>query len=149
MIRATTSDAGRRSTCAVLVEQAQELGDGGAQVVASLGDAGQKRPGAGRGDDEAIGAAVLLGGGLVLEERSLVARILDPCAAVVAPRVIGDDVHAVDDPNPVDAGDGDELALDVAVRDRVVVEVEADVGGLADTHGHVRLAREGRVRQRQ
>lgn len=77
------------------------------------------------------------------------ARILDPLAAVVAARVIGDDERAVDEPDALDAGDGDQLTLDIAVRDRVVVEVEADVGSLADLHGHVRLAREGLVRQRQ
>mgnify|MGYP000320052575 CR=1 FL=1 len=67
---------------AVLVEQAQELGDLGAEVLAALDAAHQIRLAAGDQDVQAVDAAVLTGGVLGLDERLQVLGILDTQAAV-------------------------------------------------------------------
>jgi hypothetical protein len=61
-----------------------------------------------------------------------VARVLELLGAVPTSRVTGDECVAVDDAYGLHVGENDEGAMGAIVRDRVVVEVEADVRCLAD-----------------
>ena len=71
---------------------------------------------------------------LVRDERLEVGVTLDLLAAVVAARMGGDDVLAVEDAHPQRVGAHGEGASHMGVGDRVVVQVEAHVRGLARRH---------------
>ena len=67
-------------------------------------------------------------------ERLDVAGLLDLRAAIVAPRVRGDERAAIEDAYGLDGGEHLEGAAHVGVRDGVVVQVKAYLGGLVGVH---------------
>ncbi len=86
---------------------------------------------------------------LVVGERAKVRRILDDLQSIVGAAVLGDDVLAVGDPHALLRRDQGERLAHEAVGDRIVVEVEADVRGLARRRRAHQLALEGVLRQRE
>jgi hypothetical protein len=54
--------------------------------------------------------------------------------AVIAARVIGNQSVALEDPDAFGRGKLAQRAADAIVWDRVIVEIESGVGGLADPH---------------
>ena len=80
-------------------------------------------------------------------ERLDVAGLLDLRAAIVAPRVRGDDRAAIENAYGLDGGEHLEGAAHVGVRDGVVVEVKAYVGGLVGVHDHPLGSRERLIGQ--
>ena len=60
--------------------------------------------------------------------------LFDLGAAVVAAPMAGEDVGAIDDTQLERIGEHGQLAADVAKRDRIIVQVEADVRCLADRY---------------
>ena len=75
--------------------------------------------------------------------------ILDLGALVVAAAMAGENLGAVDDAHLVRVGQHGEQALHLGVGDRVVVEIEAHIGRLADLDGDALEQRIGIVWQRQ
>ena len=117
---------------AVRVEQAQEGGDDGADIVAAHGGVGEQALAAGRGPDQPVLAAKAAGLTLVPGEVGDVLGDLDAGVPVEAARMAGDDVRAVENAHFLERGDHDEGASDMGVRHAVIVEIEPGVGGLAD-----------------
>ena len=78
-----------------------------------------------------------------------VLRVLDLLTAVPAADVRGDLILAFRDSNSVEVGKHDERALCAVVRHRVIVEVEADIGSLANLDLESLERRKGGVRMRQ
>ena len=89
----------------------------------------------------------LLGG-----ELGDVRRVLDDLPAIVGPHVVREDataIRAVGDAHLGFGGDEGERFLDEVMRDRIVVEVEADVGRLAGADGAHHVALEAVLGERQ
>ena len=61
----------------------------------------------------------------------------------------GDDGIGIEDTHGIEGGEHLERAAHVGVRDRVVVQIKAHVGGLVRTHDHALLAGKGLRRQRE
>lgn len=86
-----------------------------------------------RMDAEAfIAATVLFGATLLFGEASDVLGLLDLVATIPAARMGGECEGALDDARGVEIGEDDERALGAVVGHGVAVEIEADVGRLAD-----------------
>ena len=81
---------------------------------------------------EAIDCPVLPGLALALDQGLDVRGILDLLTAAVAASVASDLLRAIEQSDLRFAGDPGEPTADVFVGDRVVVAVEADVGGPTD-----------------
>jgi hypothetical protein len=111
-------------------EQLGETRRGAAQVPAALGQRGEPRLAVGERGVEAIDGAVLLGGALVLGESGDVGGVLDLLTPIPRAQVGAQGLLAVEDAHLVGRREYDERAARVRVRDRVIVEVEADVGVL-------------------
>ena len=92
---------------------------------------------------------VLAGGTLVVDERLDVGGNLDLCALVVAAPMAGEDVRAVGDAHLVRIGEHGQNAPDMGMRYRIIVEVEADIGRLADRDRDALEQRRRVVWQRQ
>ena len=91
--------------------------------------------GAGGGMIEAIFSAVTARGALVCDEGFEVVLVFDLLITVEGPRMSGDERLPVEESHGVKAGEQHQGALHVGVRDGVVVEIEAHVGGF--THAHL------------
>src|SRR4051794_4484873 len=126
------TDGGLQLGSAVAVQQpCQPVGDG-TEVGAALGGPHEQVL-AGRSDlGEAVGGAVLPRGALVRDQGLEVAVLLDLRALVVAATIAGEHMEAVDDAHLMDAGQHRQRPSDMGMRYGVVVEVEADIGRLAD-----------------
>ena len=126
---------GRIEGCgAVGIEQFGEPSGEGAQMHAAHGGELQQPPGARGGIVQSVGGPMGAPGAFVGLERLDVAGLLDLRAAVVAAPVRGDDGAAIEDAYSLDGGEYLEGAAHVGVRDGVVVQVEAYVGGLVGVH---------------
>ena len=75
---------------------------------------------------------MLTSGTLVVEQSLDVGGLFDLRPLVVTARMAGDDVGTVGDAHLMGIGEYCQDAPDMAVRDRIIVEVEADIGRLAD-----------------
>src|SRR5712691_3085742 len=133
----------------VVVEQAQELYGGGAGVL-TLGE-GRLQEGLslGHGGGEAAGRRLSSGFALVLEQRLLVAGLVDVLVAVVAASVSDDLDLAVQDAHRDRRGHEREPPPHRVGRNRVVVEVEGDPDPLELPHRTQQLGREGMQGQRK
>ena len=96
-----------------------------------------------------MNAAMSARAALGFDERLDVLGFLDLIAAVPRARMCRHDLHSVEDAHRVERRDHDERAAHAVVRDRVVVEVEADVRRLADLDLDALVGREWIVRQRE
>src|SRR6185437_11411003 len=88
-------------------------------------------------------------GALLGFQRFDVLRLLDLRITIEATRVAGDNSVAIEDAHGLECGKHLESAADMGVRDRVVVEIEANVGSLVRTSDHALCRREGLIGQRQ
>jgi hypothetical protein len=141
-------DGGFERGGAVAGEQLQQPPGQHAKMGSAFGRAQEQGLGAGRGVVQPVLGAMGTGGVLVSDQGRDVGRVFDLGAAVEAARVGGDDALAVEDAHGGEAGQHGQRALDVVVRDAVVVPVEAHVGGLAHAHlgaflGRERIGRQG------
>ena len=117
---------------AVAIEQPHQGGGDGTEIGAALGGAHQQAL-AGRSRlGEAIGGAMLASGALMLDQRLDMGGILDLRSLVVAAPVAGEHLGAVDDAHLMRIGENGQHAPNVGVRHRIIVQVEADIGRLAD-----------------
>ena len=78
---------------------------------------------------------MLVCGMLGVDQRLDVGWIFDLRATVVTSPVAGKNIGTVGDTNLMAIGEHGQNASDMGVRDRVIVEIEADIGCLADRHG--------------
>ena len=137
----------RRS--AVAFEQPRQGGGDGAEIGAAFGGAHEQGLAGGSGLREAVIGAVLTGGTLVVDQSLDMGGIFDLCPLVVAARMAGEDVRAVGDAHLMRVSEHGQNAPDMRVRDRIVVEVEADIGRLADRDRDALEQRRRVVRQSQ
>ena len=106
-------------------------GDAG-QRGAAFGGLAQQRLAGRHGLGQAVDAAVCAGSALGRDQVGEMGRVFDLPALVEGPRMRGDDSLAVEDTDLRERGGDLQRAAYVGVRHRVVVQVEAHVGGLAD-----------------
>ena len=88
-------------------------------------------------------------GALVRDEGLQMGGILDLGSLVVTAAMAGEDLGAVDDAHLIGIGEHGEQALHLGMGDRVIVEIEADIGCLAGLDGDALQQRIGIVRQSQ
>ena len=98
---------------------------------------------------ETVIRAVLTGGTLVVEQSLDVGGVFDLRPLVVAARMAGENVRAVGDAHLMRVSEHGQNVPDMRVRDRIVVEVEADIGRLADRDRDTLEQRRRIVRQSQ
>src|SRR5215472_4304300 len=98
---------------------------------------------------ETVIGAVLAGGPLVVDQPLDVGGIFDLRPLVVAAPMAGEDVCAVGDAHLMRIGEHGQNAPDMGVRNRIIVEVEADIGRLADRHRDALQQRRRVARQSQ
>src|SRR2546422_170365 len=134
---------------AVGVEQAHEPAGHTAEVAAALGDLAEELFRAGCGVMETVHAPGLARLTLGLDEGLDMGGILDLRVAVEAAGVGGDQFASVEDAHRLETREDEEGAAHMSVRDRVVVQVEAHVGCLADMDGDALVRGEGIVGQSQ
>src|SRR5215467_925076 len=134
---------------AVAGEQLLQRGGDAAEIVAALGGASEQGWARRRRSGEMVGGTLAAGGVLVCDQRGDMRGILDLRSLVVASEMAGEEVVAVEDAHFVEIGNERERALHVGMRDRVVVEVETDIGRLARSDGQALMDGIGVVRQRQ
>ena len=113
-------------------EQATGFGEEG---MAALGEGLDEGGGVGAETAEAIAPAQLVRGPLHGRERREVGGVFDDLAVIVRADMVGELRGAIDEPDGVFIGDERERAADGLVWDRVVVAVEADVGGFSRRDG--------------
>jgi hypothetical protein len=132
---------------AVAIEQAQQGGGDGAEVVAALGGPGEQLGAVGCGPGKAVGSAMLASLAFARRQLRDVSRILHLLALVVAARMRGDDIGAVQDPDLGRTGHHRECALHVGGRNAVVVAVETHIGCLAGADRLALVGGKGILRQ--
>lgn len=115
----------------------------------SSGQGGKEGGAVGAGVMQAVQAAVMAGGALEGHQIGDVLGNLDLLALVPAAGMSGDDLGAVDHPHALERGMHYQHAAHVAVRHRVVVQVEAHAGGARDPDLFAFFARKRIVRQSQ
>jgi len=103
-----------------------------ANVLVALGNDPQEGCAASGSARKPVESTLLAGLPLLFDEALEVLGLLDLVTAVPASRVRCDDDVALDDAELVQVGEDDECALGPIMRNRVVVEIEAHVRGLAD-----------------
>lgn len=133
----------------VPIEEAEEPTRRAAEVSAAQGDLLKERARARARAREAIAPAKLGGAQLVSGELLEMRSVLDLAPAVVASHVSGDFDRAVEDAQVGLGRDEGEGFAHERRRDRVVVEVEADVRRLAARNRLHEIAGEGMLWERQ
>jgi len=128
-------DGGLQPGRAVAIEQAQQRAGESTDIGAALGGTGEQQLAGRHSPGQGIDAAVLSGLTFELHERLQVVWVLDLRVAVVTAAMAGDHLGAIEDPDLVDVGAYGQRAAHAGVRDGVVVEIEADIGRLADLYG--------------
>ena len=131
------ADGGLQLGGAIARQQPHQGGGDGSQIVAALAGTGEQRLAGRCGLSQQVGGPVAAGGVLLLEQSLDVSAILDLGGLVVAARMARENLLAVEDTHLVEIGENGEGAAHVAAGDRIVVEIEADIGCLAgrDRHG--------------
>ena len=127
----------------VVVEQQQQTFAGGGDGLSALEARLEKRLGSGHGIVEPGTRHRAPRTPLLLEQRLDVGGVLDPLVAVVAAAVPGDLARGVEDAHRGLGGAKRERTAHRGRRNRVVVEVEADVDGLRRADGDDQLRLEG------
>ena len=125
-------DAGLELGGAVLVEEAQERGDDGAEMAAALGGLVEQALAVRRSLDQTILPAKAPGVTLLPGQLGDVLGGLDAGTLVEAARMGGNDVRAVEDADLVQRRDHDKGAPRMGMGDAIVIEIESGVWGLAD-----------------
>ena len=125
-----------------VIEQPQQVRGLPGERVAPDGEGFEEGLGLRAGGAEAIAAPEVMRAVLLGDERGEVGVVLDALPAIVGAGMARDFGAAVQDPHLVFSGDEGERAADERVRDRVVVAIEADIGGLAGADGAQEVAGE-------
>ena len=125
-------DGGVELGGSITFQQPRQRAGDVAEVVAALGGAEQQGLAGRDGLDQPIGRAVMACPALGFDECIEMSLFLDPFAAVVAARVLGEDVLALDDAQPIGVGQHGQDAAHLCMGHRVVVLVEPDIGRLVD-----------------
>jgi hypothetical protein len=120
-----------------------------AQRFSSDGQGFEERIGVFAATSEQVATAEFVGTPLFPGEGSDMGGILDDLTAIVAAGMTGELGCAVEDADQGFGSDQGQRFTDAVVRDRVVIAVEADVGGLAGSDGAEEIALEAMLRQRQ
>ena len=138
-----------RSAAPVTIEQPHQSDGDGTEIGAAFGGADQQDLAGGSRLREAVRGAMLVSCAFLLDQPLDVGDILDLRALVVAAPVAGEHLGAVDDAHLVWIGENGQSAPDVVVGNRVIVQVEADIGRLADSDRDMFEQRRRIVGQRQ
>ena len=101
-----------------------------------LGGADEQGPAGRRGQSQAIGRPVAVCLAFPRDQGFDMGRVLDLRALVVAARMSGDGLQALDDAQPAGIGQHGQGASHMSMRHRVIVLVEADIRCLANLDGH-------------
>src|ERR1700722_2094127 len=117
------------------IEQPHQRGGDGAEIGAAFGSADEQGLAGGSHLCEAVRSAVLASGALLLDQLLDVGGDLDLRALVVAALVAGEHLGTVDDAHLVWIGENGQCASHMIMGNRVIVQVEADIGRLADRDG--------------
>ena len=125
-------DGGLQFGGAIAVQKPDQGGRDGGDGVAALGGLLEQALAGWRRLEEPVIRPMMAGGALVFDQRFDVGGRLDLRPLVIAARVAGDDLAAVGDANLIAIGQHGQLPTDMGVGDRVVIEIEADIGCLAD-----------------
>src|SRR5262245_16502515 len=122
--------------CGAVAGQELHQGRGdAAEIAAALGGANEQTLDCWDRGSEMIGGAVTAGGMLLCHQCRDVRTILDLGTLIEGAGMASEDVLAVEDAHLVEIGEQREHPAHVGMRDGIIVEVEADVGGLArDDH---------------
>src|SRR6516162_3043797 len=145
--RERLADGGLELGGPIAVQQLQQRGGDGAEIVAALagaleqGDARRRRP------CEPVSATMTARGTFACDEGRKMRGILDLSPLVIAAPMAGEDLGAVDDAHLVGIGQHGERAPNLSVGHRVIVEVKTDIGRLADLDRQALVQRIGMVRQ--
>src|SRR5688572_20878286 len=131
------------------IEQLKQSGSRASDVFVALGDGSEKGLAARRGPCQAIETSVLAGVALGLDEPLQVLLVLDLLTAIPRAPVSGDHLGDIGDPNLIQICENDQGALCPVVRNRIVVEIEANVGRLADLNLETLVRGKRVVGQRQ
>ena len=91
-----------------------------------------------------VRSAVPAAGALLLDQSLDMCLVLDLLAFVVAARMAGEDLPSVGDADFAGVGEHRQRSPHMAVRNRIVVEVEADIGRLAGAGWRLFLAKNRR-----
>ena len=94
----------------IAIEQAQQGGGDGSEVVAPLGRLGEQLGAVGCGLGKAVGAAMLAGLAFARRQLGDMGRVLDLLALIVAARMRGDDRGPIQNPDLGRAGHHRERA---------------------------------------
>ena len=132
---------------AVALEQAHQRGGDGAEVLATLGGAGEQLAAVGGGLRETIGSTVRARLALAPHQLGDMRWVLHLLVLVVAACMRGQQRGGVQHPHLARAGQHRQRPSDVACRDAVVVAIETHVGRLADADRDALVARKGAIRQ--
>lgn len=125
-------DGGLQFGGAIAVQQPDQGGRDGGEGVAALGGLLEQALAGWRRLEEPVIRPMMAGGPLVFDQRFDMGGRLDLRPLVIAARVAGDDLAAVGDADLAVIRQHGQVPTDVGVGDRVVVEIEANIGGLAD-----------------
>lgn len=117
---------------AIAIKQAQQRGGDAAQVLAAPGRTDEQLP-AGWGSVGApIGATVMAGPSLMIDQGLDVCGILDLRAPVITASVAGEHLRRIGDAYLLRVSEHREPLPNVGVGDGIVIQIEAHVGRLAD-----------------
>ena len=125
------SDGGLQFGGAIAVQKPGQGGGDDGEGVATLGCLQEQALAGRRRLEETVILPMMAGGALVFDQRFDMGGRLDLRPLVIAARMAGDNLAAVDDANLFVIGQHGELPTNMGVRDRVVVEIKADIGCLA------------------
>lgn len=130
------------------VEQLKQPGSRAPHVFAALGHGSEEGMAARRSTGQPIRASVLAGIALTVQESLQVLRLLNLQTPIPRALMGGDHFSTICDANPLMICEDDQSALGPIVRNGVVVEIEANIGRLANLNLEALVGGE-RIDQRQ
>ena len=133
----------------VRVEQSRQVECRATDVAAALGDEAKQLAAVGYGLVHAVEGAVLSGLSLPRDELLDVGRLFNLAVSIEGARTGGNHLGAVEHPYLGGESHDEQRAADVGVRHGVVVEIEADIGGLPDLEFEGTFCRKPVARKRQ
>ena len=139
-------DRGLKLVRAIMIKPPDQRSGDGAEVMAALGDTGEQGLARRRRLGQTVGGPLTACASFLVDQLLEMGGFFDLFAFAVAAPMAGDDAHAVDDAQPVGIGQHGQRSLDMGVGHRIIVEVEADIGCLADLDRYLFDHRVGIVR---
>ena len=142
-------DARPQLARAVAIEQTQQRRRDRPQIRSPASSLDKQLPALRNRPRQPVGPPVQTGLMLLFDQGREMRRLLDALPPVVAAPVCRQHRLAIDDTHPERVGDHRQGLLYVLRRHRIVVQVEAHIGRLADLHRHLFIGRIRMLRQRQ